>query len=88
MQPVSSGGAMSPLNKSDIKNHLSSHDRNGRRLQAVRTVADATGFSSEESGNAEAARGTGESLKPVESPDRSAALTPFLVASTAQREQS
>jgi hypothetical protein len=78
---------MSPLNKSDAKDHLSIHDRNGRRLQAVQTVADATGFSSEESGIAEAVQGTGESLKQSESPDRAAALRPVLVDANSKREQ-
>lgn len=78
---------MSPLNKSDVKSHLSTHDRNGRRLQVVPTVADATGFSSEESGNAEAARGTAESPQQVESRDLTAGLTPVLVDSTSKREQ-
>ena len=70
---------MSPFDKSDVKNHLSTHDRNGRRLQAVPTMADATGFSSEESGNDEAAHPTGALLKPAEAP--------VLVPATPQREQ-
>ena len=78
---------MSPLNKSDVGKHLSTHDRNGRRLQAAPTVADATGFSSEESGNAEAAKRTGEALKKVGSPGRKAALKPGSVAAPSKCEQ-
>lgn len=78
---------MSPLNTSDVKNHLATRDRNGRRLHAVQTLADATGFSSDESGNAETAKGTGESLTQAESPGRKAALTPVLVAVPSKREQ-
>jgi hypothetical protein len=77
---------MSPLNKSDVKNHLSTHDRNGRSLHAVPSVADATGFSTEESGQAEVVRESGQQSGQVESPGRPA-LVPALAA-TPKREQS
>lgn len=77
---------MSPLNKSDVKNHLSTHDRNGRSLHAVPSVADATGFSSEESGQAEAVRESGQSSGQVETPGRPA-LVPALASATPKREQ-
>jgi hypothetical protein len=77
---------MSPINSNDVKSHLSTRDRNGRRLHAVPTVADATGFSSEESGNAEAGRGTETSLEQAEAPGRPV-LAPVLVAATSKREQ-
>jgi len=64
---------MSPFKKSDVKNHLSIRDRNGRLLHPVPSVADATGFSSEELVRAEAVPAAQESsgqaaptgLKPV-----------------------
>src|SRR5579872_573438 len=80
-QPGFSGVAMSPLNKSDVKNHLSMRDRNGKRLHAVPSVADATGFSGAESGSAEAEQVPQESLgQQSASPDRPTGLKPVLVA--------
>jgi hypothetical protein len=74
---------MGPLNNDDVKNHLSVGDRNGRRLHAVPSVADATGFSGAESGSAEAVPAPQESLRQAASPDRP---KPVLVAA-AQRRQ-
>src|SRR5579863_4932366 len=78
-QPVFSGVAMSPLNKSDVKNHLSVYDRNGKRLHAVPSVADATGFSGAEAGSAEAVTAPqGSSGQQSASPDRPTGLKPVL----------
>ena len=73
---------MSPLNKSDVKNHLSVRDRNGKRLHAVPSVADATGFSGAESGSTEAVPAPQESPRQAASPG----LKPVQVAA-AQRGQ-
>jgi len=78
---------MSPLNNSDVKNHLCVRDRNGKRLHAVPSVADATGFSGAESGSTEAVPAPQESLgQQSASPDRPTGLKPVLVAA-AQRGQ-
>ncbi len=81
---------MSHLNKGDVKNHLSTRDRNGRRLYAVPSVADATGFSNGEAGPAEAAAAHApeESLGQAVSPDhRPAVLAPVLGTAASKRER-
>jgi len=79
---------MSPLNKSDVKNHLSTRDRNGRRLHAVQIVADTTGVSNVESEPAEAsARVSEESLLQASPPDRQAVLAPVLDTAASKRGQ-
>ena len=78
---------MSPIEKSDVKNHLSIRDRNGRRLHAVPSVADATGYSNEESGSAEAVRVPKKSFRPALSPHPLLLLAPVLVATSSKREQ-
>lgn len=40
---------MTLIKKSDVKNHLSTHARNGQRLHQSLSQPDATGFSGEES---------------------------------------
>ena len=76
---------MDPLKKNDVKNHLSTHDRNGRHLHVVPTVADATGFSNEESGHTEVVV-TEECLEQTKAPGRPA-LVPTVVATTSKRER-
>ncbi len=39
---------MSPIKKSDVKNHRSTHDRNGIHLYRPASQPDATGFSGEQ----------------------------------------
>lgn len=78
---------MSPLKKSDVKNHLSVRNRNGRRLHSTSSVADATGFSGAESERAEFAPAAGKSVGHAASPDRPALLTTARVGAAAKREQ-
>lgn len=44
---------MSVIKKSDVKNHLSTHNRNGIHLQRRASQPDATGFSGEQAGTAD-----------------------------------
>jgi hypothetical protein len=44
---------MSPIKKSDVKNHLSSRNRHGIHLHRPASQPDATGFSGEQSGRAD-----------------------------------
>jgi len=76
---------MGPLKKNDVKNHLSIRDRNGKRLHPSPSVADATGFSDEESGRAEALAAPEESLLQAALLDHPASLTPVLVTAVSKR---
>jgi hypothetical protein len=44
---------VSLIEKSDVKNHLSTHNRNGIHLQHRASQPDATGFSGEQAGPAD-----------------------------------
>jgi hypothetical protein len=48
---------MSFIKKSDVKNHLSSRNRNGIHLYKPASQPDATGFSGEQSGRADSSLG-------------------------------
>ncbi len=78
---------MNPLEKSDVKNHLSIRDLNRRRLHSVPSVADATGFSSEEPGLADVVRVPEESLRQTLSRNSPLVLAPVLVATSSKRER-
>lgn len=86
-QPELSGAAMSPLKKNDVKNHLSTHDRNGKSLYRPSNEPDATGFSGEESVQADEGHTAEESPREDAALEHQAGLGPVLVASTSKRER-